>query len=109
MFELAVDIARLLNNWAVPKEQFRSLIYYIAERGNTSNPGLFLQEIAAKALDYQEDIMTIAELEAKGMQKGRQETTIEFAKKFLANGVDRSTVKLSTGLTDEQLDALTRQ
>ncbi|CAK8742115.1 Recombination-promoting nuclease RpnA [Sodalis praecaptivus] len=32
MLELATDIARLLNLWAIPKEQFRSLMYYIAER-----------------------------------------------------------------------------
>ncbi|WP_246580085.1 hypothetical protein [Candidatus Sodalis endolongispinus] len=54
--------------------------------------------------------MTIAEqLEAKEMQEGRQETAIKLARKFFANGVDRYTVKLSTGLSDEQLDALTRQ
>ncbi|WP_312885043.1 hypothetical protein [Candidatus Sodalis endolongispinus] len=55
MLERAGDIARLLNHWAVPKEQFYSLIYYIAERGNTSDPELFLQEIAVKAVDYEED------------------------------------------------------
>ncbi|CAK8736357.1 Recombination-promoting nuclease RpnA [Sodalis praecaptivus] len=67
MLELAADIARLLNLWAIPKEQFRSLMYYIAERGNTSDESQFLQHIATKATDYREDIMTIAEqLEAKG-------------------------------------------
>ncbi|CRL45579.1 hypothetical protein SGGMMB4_03405 [Sodalis glossinidius str. 'morsitans'] len=73
MLELAADIARLLNLWAIPKEQFRSLMYYIAERGNTSDESEFLQHIAAKATDYREDIMTIAEqLEAKGIQLGEQ-------------------------------------
>ncbi|CRL44801.1 hypothetical protein SGGMMB4_02122 [Sodalis glossinidius str. 'morsitans'] len=74
MLELASDIARLLNLWAIPKEQFRSLMYYIAEQGNTSDEAQFLQNIATKATDYREDIMTIAEqLEAKGIQLGRQE------------------------------------
>jgi hypothetical protein len=38
-----------LEQWAVPKEQFRSLLYYIAEWGNTSDEAEFLQHIAAKA------------------------------------------------------------
>lgn len=97
-------------------------MYYIAERGNTSDESQFLQHIATIATDYQEDIMTIAEqLEAKGEQrgiqkgiqlgeqKGRQETTTELARKFLANGVERSIVKLSTGLSDHELDELARQ
>lgn len=45
----------------------------------------------------------------KGRQEGRQETTTELARKFLANGVDRSIVKLSTGLSDQELDKLARQ
>ncbi|WP_406706739.1 Rpn family recombination-promoting nuclease/putative transposase [Sodalis sp.] len=121
MLELAADIARLLNLWSIPKEQFRSLMYYIAERGNTSDESQFLQHIATKATDYQEDIMTIAEqLEAKGIQKGiqlgeqkgrqegRQESARSIARQMLARGMERDVVKVCTGLSDHDLDDLTR-
>ncbi|CAJ0995022.1 ISNCY family transposase ISSen7 [Sodalis praecaptivus] len=129
MLELAADIARLLNLWAIPKEQFRSLMYYIAERGNTSDESQFLQHIATKATDYREDIMTIAEqLEAKGeqrgiqkgiqlgeqkgrqegLQEGRQESARSIARQMLARGMERDVVKVCTGLSDHDLDDLTR-
>ncbi len=70
-----------------------------------------------------EDIMTFAQqLEQRGREKGRQEghqegrqegieqgrqeTKIKLAQEFLAQGVERSIVKLSTGLSDEELDNL---
>lgn len=118
MLELAADIARLLNLWAIPKEQFRSLMYYIAERGNTSDESQFLHHIATKATDYREDIMTIAEqLEAKGIQKGiqlgeqegRQESARSIARQMLARGMEHDVVKVCTGLSDHELDDLTRE
>uniref|UniRef100_A0A1A9Z2J0 Transposase_31 domain-containing protein n=1 Tax=Glossina pallidipes TaxID=7398 RepID=A0A1A9Z2J0_GLOPL len=113
MLELSADMARPLNLWAIPKEQFRSLMYYIAERGNTSDEAQFLQHIATKATDYREDIMTIAEpLEAKGIQKGiqqgRQESARSIALQMLARGMERDVVKVCTGLSDYELDDLTR-
>ncbi|MFT4463986.1 MAG: Rpn family recombination-promoting nuclease/putative transposase [Sodalis sp. (in: enterobacteria)] len=107
MLELASDIARLLQQWSVPREQFQGLMYYIVERGNTSDAEQFLHDIAAQIANYREDIMTIAEqLRLKGRQEGRQETRIQIARQLLANGVDREVVKLSTGLNDAELDNL---
>ncbi|CAK8737776.1 hypothetical protein SODG_001505 [Sodalis praecaptivus] len=98
-------------------------MYYIAERGNTSDESQFLQHIATKATDYWEDIMTIAEqLEAKGIQKGiqlgeqkgRQEglqegeklASLKIAQHMLDSGLTRATVKQFTGLSDHELDDL---
>ncbi len=111
MLELAEEIARLLNQWTLPQEQFRSLMYYIVGRGETSDTKQFLHTIAAQTQDYREDVMTIAEQlrqegEQKGRQEGRQETRIQIARQLLANGVDRAVVRLSTGLTDSELDNL---
>lgn len=103
MLELASDIARLLLKWPVPLEQFQGLMYYIVERGNTSDAEQFLHDIAAQIADYREDVMTIAE---QLRLKGRQETRIQIARQLLANGVDREVVKLSTGLNDAKLDNL---
>ncbi|MGL9723208.1 Rpn family recombination-promoting nuclease/putative transposase [Sodalis sp. (in: enterobacteria)] len=126
MLELAADIARLLNLWAIPKEQFRSLMYYIVGRGETSDTRQFLQTIAAQTQDYREDVMTIAEQlrqegrqegiqlgeqkgRQEGLQEGRQESARSIAHQLIANGVERSIVKLSTGLSDQELDELARQ
>ncbi|WP_243466237.1 hypothetical protein [Sodalis glossinidius] len=96
-------------------------MYYIAERGNTSDESQFLQHIATKATDYREDIMTIAEqLEAKGIQlgeqKGRQEglqegeklASLKIARHMLDSGLTRTAVKQFTGLSGHDLDDLTR-
>lgn len=119
MLELAADIARLLNLWAIPKEQFRSLMYYIVGRGETSDTRQFLHTIALQTQDYQEDVMTIAEQLRQegrqegihlGRQEGRQEgehsASLKIARQLLANGVERTLVKISTGLSDDELASL---
>ncbi|MEA9393673.1 Rpn family recombination-promoting nuclease/putative transposase, partial [Acerihabitans sp. TG2] len=71
MLELSNDIARLISQWALPHAQFRSLMFYIAECGTTSNAEQFLHNIDQNTTDYREDVMTIAEqLRQQGMQKG---------------------------------------
>jgi predicted transposase/invertase (TIGR01784 family) len=123
MLELAQEIAGLLNQWTLPPELFRGLMWYITERGNTSDAEKFLHQIADRATDYREVVMTIAEqLREKGMQegiqrgmqagrqegieRGRYEAKIEMARQLLANGVDRSVVKISSGLSDAEIDAI---
>lgn len=123
MLELSQQIAVLLNQWALQPEQFRGLMYYIFERGNTSSPGQFLHNITTQTQDYREDVMTIAEQlrqegELKGIQQGiqqgkqegyqlgRQDANKALAKQLLADGVGRSSIKRYTGLSDEELDAL---
>lgn len=61
MIELVEEIAQLSNQWSLPPEQFRSLMYYIVDWGNTFDTAKFLYNIAAGATDYQENVMTIAE------------------------------------------------
>ncbi|MGL9724250.1 Rpn family recombination-promoting nuclease/putative transposase [Sodalis sp. (in: enterobacteria)] len=127
MLELAADIARLLNLWAIPKEQFRSLMYYIVGRGETSDTRQFLQTIAAQTQDYREDVMTIAEQlrqegEQRGILKGRQEgiqlgeqkgrqegeklASLKIAQHMLDSGLTRTAVKQFTGLSDHELNDL---
>ncbi|WP_395971234.1 Rpn family recombination-promoting nuclease/putative transposase (plasmid) [Candidatus Arsenophonus nilaparvatae] len=127
MLELSQEIASLLNQWVLEPELFRGLICYIVERGNTSDAKQFLYQIAEKATDYREVVMTIAEqlrqegekqgiekgiLKGReegiqlGEQKGRQESARTIARQLLANGVDRAIVKISTGLSDTEINAL---
>ncbi|PAV02819.1 ISNCY family transposase [Arsenophonus sp. ENCA] len=119
MLELSQEIAGLLNQWVLQPELFRGLICYIIERGNTSDAKQFLHQIAEKATDYREVVMTIAEqlrqegekqgIEKgilKGREEGRQESARTIARQLLANGVDRAIVKMSTGLSDAEINAL---
>ncbi|CRL46093.1 hypothetical protein SGGMMB4_04403 [Sodalis glossinidius str. 'morsitans'] len=50
--------------------------------------------------------MQTSRLNDSGNKEGRQEGRIQIACQLLANGVDRAVVRLSTGLTDNELDNL---
>ncbi|BAE74926.1 hypothetical protein SGGMMB4_03845 [Sodalis glossinidius str. 'morsitans'] len=115
MLELVNELAGLLEQWAYPKEQFRSLLYYLAEAGNTAEGEKFIRALAEKTPRYREEAMTIAEqLEAKGIEKGillgRQEgehsASLKIARQMLTRGIPRDTVKACTGLSDDELASL---
>ncbi|WGL99928.1 Rpn family recombination-promoting nuclease/putative transposase (plasmid) [Arsenophonus sp. aPb] len=131
MLEFSHEIAGLLNQYVIQPELFKGLMYYIVERGNTSDAKQFLHQIAEKADDYREVVMTIAEqlrregeqkgilkgiqkgkLEGiqEGIQKGKLEgekqASLKIARQLLEKGVERDIVKLSTGLTDAELRKL---
>lgn len=74
-----------------------------------------MHQIAGKATDYREDVMTIAEQleakgEARGYQLGRQdgvkEANLQLAKQLLSDGVARENIKRYTSLSDSELDKL---
>ncbi|WP_334470838.1 hypothetical protein [Arsenophonus sp. PmNCSU2021_1] len=88
---------------------------YLIQEGNAQKPMEFITEIAKQSEKHEGALMTIAQALRqegrqegiqKGLQKGIQKTKIELAKQFLANGVDLNIVKLSTGLSDDELDKL---
>ncbi|HGJ5863883.1 MAG TPA: Rpn family recombination-promoting nuclease/putative transposase [Arsenophonus nasoniae] len=123
MLELAVELANLIEKWQYSKEQCKSLLYYIAQAGNTIDGEGFIRTLAEKAPTYREDFMTIAEqLEAKGRtegiqlgkqegyQLGRQdgvkEANRQLAKQLLSDGVARENIKRYTSLSDNELDKL---
>lgn len=123
MLELSHEIASLLNQWVLQPELFRELICYIVERGNTADAKQFLHQIAERATDYREVVMTIAEQlrqegekqgiekgihlgEQRGIEKGRQESARSIAHQLLANGVDRAILKMFTELSDAEINAL---
>lgn len=41
-----------------------------------------------------------------GVNEGKQEATRQLAKQLFANGVDQQIIKISTGLTDDELSRL---
>ncbi len=119
MLELAVELANLIERWQYSKEQCKSLLYYIAQVGNTIDGEGFIRTLAEKAPTYREDFMTIAEQleakgeargEARGYQLGRQdgvkEATRQLARQLLSDGVARENIKRYTYLSDSELDKL---
>lgn len=131
MLELAAELANLIEKWQYSKEQCKSLLYYIAQVGNTIDGERFIRTLAGKAPTYREDFMTIAEqLEAKGrtegiqhgiqqgkhegyqlgrqdeVNKGEKNASRKIAQQLLANGAERNLIKIATGLSDSELDKL---
>ncbi|CRL46705.1 putative transposase [Sodalis glossinidius str. 'morsitans'] len=49
--------------------------------------------------------MTIAE---QSRQEGEHSASLKIARQLIANGVDRAIVKMSTGLSDDELASLVR-
>ncbi|HGJ5883760.1 Rpn family recombination-promoting nuclease/putative transposase [Arsenophonus sp.] len=127
MTELLDSIVKLLSYNYYTDNQVITLFNYLIQEGNAQKPMEFITEIAKQSEKHEGALMTIAQalrqegrqeglqkgkLEGiqegliKGVEKGRQQERIELAKQFLANGVDRHTVKISTGLSNDQLDQL---
>ncbi|BAN98028.1 hypothetical protein E05_32620 [Plautia stali symbiont] len=100
---------------------------FIAQAGNTIDGEGFIRALAEKAPTYREDFMTIAEQleargEARGIQLGKQEgyqlgrqdgvnegeknASRKIAQQLLANGAERNLIKISTGLSEDELDKL---
>ncbi|HGJ5857429.1 Rpn family recombination-promoting nuclease/putative transposase, partial [Arsenophonus nasoniae] len=127
MTELLDSIVKLLSYNYYTDNQIITMFNYLIQEGNAQKPMEFITEIAKQSEKHEGALMTIAQqIEEIGIQKGKiegiqeglqrgkiegiqegmQQERIKLAKQFLANGVDRNTVKLSTGLSDNELDEL---
>jgi predicted transposase/invertase (TIGR01784 family) len=82
------------------------------QAGDTAIPGAFIRELAKRAPQHEEVLMTIAQkLEQQGIKKGRlegrqegeREATLKIARSMLASGLDRTLVTELTGLSAEVL------
>ncbi|HGJ5879272.1 MAG TPA: Rpn family recombination-promoting nuclease/putative transposase, partial [Arsenophonus nasoniae] len=111
MTELLDSIVKLLSYNYYTDNQVITLFNYLIQEGNAQKPMKFITEIAKQSEKHEGALMTIAQaLRQEGRQEGRLEgekkATLKLAKQFLANGVDRNTVKISTGLSDDELNKL---
>ncbi|WGL93763.1 Rpn family recombination-promoting nuclease/putative transposase [Arsenophonus nasoniae] len=110
MSELLHEIAKLLSYDYYTEKQAVTMMNYLIQEGNAKNPIEFVTDIAKTSVKHKEALMTIAQqIEKIGVQKGEKQATLKLAKQFLVNGVDRNTVKLSTGLSEKELDKLERK
>jgi len=80
--------------------------------GSTTKPERLIRELARRAPQHEEELMTIAEyLEQKGreeglqegLKQGKREAFMEIARSMLAKGLDRTMVIQLTGFSEEEL------
>ncbi|ASV34495.1 hypothetical protein GWK90_06960 [Candidatus Hamiltonella defensa] len=97
--------------WSTPETKFAA-IESLKRFGYQSQP---LKKVCIpKAKGIQKGIQQgkqegINEGLQKGLEQGRKEAILELAKQLLANGVQYSVVKISTGLTDKELKSLSQK
>ncbi|UAN59726.1 Rpn family recombination-promoting nuclease/putative transposase [Serratia sp. JSRIV004] len=119
LFELQERLVTLLLAGYTTKEQLISLINYMLQMGSTTKPERLLRELARRAPQHEEELMTIAEyLEQKGFDKGIEkgieegrkegrkegrEAILKIALSMLAKGFDHAMVIQLTGLSEEEL------
>lgn len=130
--EILDQLATLLVNEHITRQQLASLINYLVYAGETVDAHAFVRELALKAPQYEDQLMTIAQQleqrgiekglakgieqgiergieqglelgEQRGIEKGRKEEAFRIARMMLQNGLDRSTVMSMTGLTEAEL------
>jgi predicted transposase/invertase (TIGR01784 family) len=107
---LAQLIAQLLNQYPPGNELFKAIMYYICQEAEISDTRKFITTLAAGS-DREATMGTMAQyFEEQGIHKGRQEgekeASLKIARQLLASGVEPGIVKLSTGLSDAELDNL---
>ncbi|MCF7697706.1 Rpn family recombination-promoting nuclease/putative transposase, partial [Mycetohabitans sp. B2] len=93
-----------------------SLMHYMLQWGDTTDPERFMRELAIRSPQHEEVLMTIAQkLEQKGEQKGlergrmlgreegHKEAALKIARTLLENGLEHETVKRMTGLSEADM------
>jgi predicted transposase/invertase (TIGR01784 family) len=123
LLELAGQITYLQLTYRISGEQWKALLVYMLQVGDTDNPKAFIERLAQGSPEYTEEMMTIAErlkmigreegreegLE-KGLERGRQEgekhASLEIARSMLKSGIDAEMVRKITGLSQSELESL---
>ncbi|CBW75002.1 Hypothetical cytosolic protein [Mycetohabitans rhizoxinica HKI 454] len=117
---LVEQLASLLLAGYTTHEQLVSLMHYMLQWGDTTDPERFIRELALRSPQHEEVLMTIAQkLEQKGLERGRmlgreegrekgreeghKEAALKIARTLLANGLERETVKRMTGLSEADM------
>jgi len=115
--ELLDQLITLLSQKCLSDSQLNVLINYMLKAGNTADPGALIRQLARSAPQYKDQLMTIAEwLEEKGrtegiqlgMVEGRQAEARAIARKMLEEGIDIAAISRFTGLSADELTALSK-
>ncbi|WGL95808.1 Rpn family recombination-promoting nuclease/putative transposase [Arsenophonus nasoniae] len=118
MSELLHEIAKLLSYDYYTEKQAVTMMNYLIQEGNAKNPIKFVTDIAKNSVKHKEALMTIAQAlrqdgikegMQKGIQEGEKKAAINIAKQMLDSGMKKMSVKKFTGLSDKELDKLTKK
>ncbi|CNK13209.1 Rpn family recombination-promoting nuclease/putative transposase [Yersinia mollaretii] len=106
--ELSDQLVRLISSGYTNGDQLISVMNYMLQNGEAAAPETFIWELAHRSPQHKELLMTIAQkLEKKGhmegLMEGKMETTLKIASAMLVNGVARSIIMKTTGLSDKEL------
>ncbi|KAF5279925.1 hypothetical protein FQR65_LT15160 [Abscondita terminalis] len=116
--EFIQDIALQVAKQLLTHEQFKSLLYYISQEGESKDFRGFYSSLSEALPNYREDIMTLAQqlkqegLEQglkKGLEEGEHRKAIAIAaiaKNLLAEGRSPGSVQKLTGLSEKEIMAL---
>lgn len=115
---LVEKLAELLVKGCANDSQMKALFNYMLQCGDAPRFDEFFHEAARRVPQHKETLMTIAErlrqegrqegkLEGKleGKQEGRQEEALRIACLFLEQGFERELVRMTIGLSDDDLNA----
>jgi predicted transposase/invertase (TIGR01784 family) len=111
LLEIKEQLVTLLLAGYTTKEQLMSLVNYMLQVGSTTEPDTLIRELARRAPQHEEELMTIAEyLKQQGIEIGLQkgieqgrEAVMKIASAMLADGFDPATVMKLTGLSADDL------
>lgn len=110
--EFIQDIVLQMAKHLLTHEQFKSLLYYISQEGESKDFKGFYSSLSEALLHYTEDIMTLAQqlkqegLEQglkKGLEEGEHRKAIAVAKNLLDEGRSPRDVQKLTGLSEKDI------
>lgn len=116
--EFIQDIALQVAKQLLTHEQFKSLLYYISQEGESKDFREFYSSLSEALPNYREDIMTLAQqLKQEGLEQGLEQglkkgleegehRIATIAKKLLAEGRSPLGIQKLTGLSEKEIMAL---
>ncbi|CAM6791245.1 hypothetical protein ESCOMM145B2_08385 [Escherichia coli] len=104
---LLVDqIVSLLVTGNTNDRQLKALFNYVLQTGDAQRFRAFIGEIAERAPQEKEKLMTIADrLREEGAMQGKHEEALRIAQEMLDRGLDRELVMMVTRLSPDDLIA----
>ncbi|ATW33762.1 MULTISPECIES: Rpn family recombination-promoting nuclease/putative transposase [Candidatus Williamhamiltonella] len=131
MSELLNEIVAILSYNEYTDNQVMTMMNYLIQEGNATNPMHFITEIAKQSEKHEGALMTMAQqieeigiqkgkLEGiqegmqkgmekgmkKGMQEGEKKASLKIARQLLESGMERQSVRQITGLSETEMKSL---
>ncbi|AYB48205.1 ISNCY family transposase [Candidatus Williamhamiltonella defendens] len=123
MSELLNEIVAILSYNEYTDNQVMTMMNYLIQEGNATNPKQFITEIAKQSEKHEGALMTMAQqieeigiqkgkLEGmqegmkKGMQEGEKKASLKIARHLLESGMERQSVRQITGLSETEMKSL---